>query len=51
MSNSFGIGGGAGLSFGSNINYPYDPNRGAAGRVAADAWIGEAGTSPKLDRL
>lgn len=31
---------GEGLSFGSNINYPYDPNRGAAGRVAADAAMG-----------
>lgn len=30
---------GEGLSFGSNINYPYDPNRGAAGHVAADAAL------------
>lgn len=28
---------GEGLSFGSNINYPFDPNRGAAGLVAAQA--------------
>lgn len=34
---------GEGLSFGSNINYPYDPNRGAAGRVAADAAMARLG--------
>ncbi|MEO0606668.1 MAG: hypothetical protein AAFY82_00445 [Pseudomonadota bacterium] len=28
---------GEGLSFGSNINYPYDPSRGAAGLIAAQA--------------
>jgi tetratricopeptide (TPR) repeat protein len=28
---------GEGLSFSSNINYPYDPNRGAAGLIAAQA--------------
>ena len=39
---------GEGLSFGSNINYPYDPNRGAAGRVAADAAMARLdGTSDR----
>ena len=28
---------GEGLSFGSNINYPFDPNRGAVGLIAAQA--------------
>lgn len=30
---------GEALSFGSNINAPYDANRGAAGRIAADAAL------------
>ncbi|MCI4643273.1 MAG: tetratricopeptide repeat protein [Hyphomonadaceae bacterium] len=34
---------GEGLSFGSNINAPYDPSRGAAGLVAAEAALERTG--------
>ncbi len=39
---------GEGLSFGSNINYPFDPNRGAAGLIAAQAAV--ANNSNTTDR-
>ena len=39
---------GEGLSFGSNINYPFDPNRGAAGLIAAQAAV--AKNSDTTDR-
>ena len=39
---------GEGLSFGSNINFPYNPDRGAAGRVATDAALTRgAGTTDR----
>ena len=39
---------GEGVSFGSNINYPFDPNRGAAGLIAARAAV--AHNSKTTDR-
>lgn len=40
---------GEGLSFGSNINYPYDPNRGAAGLLAAEAAAGRVEGASALE--
>ena len=43
---------GEGLSFGSNINYPFDPNRGAAGLIAAQTAVSKnTGTNDRESAL